>query len=366
MTEDLLELVGLHDDTPMSEHEHIEDFVELIEEDEFGIQSAFTVACVNFKDVRKTLKKRGIYRRRSLSSIRNIVVHHSGTVTGSAEAYANYHVGTLGWPGIGYTIVIEQDGTVKLCNDLESITYHSGNANSYSVGVSLTGDFSRNRPTGAQWSSLYQVIEDLMAHLPSVKSVTSVIGHQECPGYASKICPSLDMDSMRGEIQSKNYREVKNKFKNDQLIKVIGGGIVAATPSKPSTGAKKIGTVTILADSLNERQSDNVTSKAVGSYTKNKKIDVFAEGKWGYQTSKGWIAKGSKYVSFAKASTHIGTVTSIVDSLNVRKTDDVSSPIVGTIKKGNAYKAYGTGKWGYDVGLGWVAKGDKYTKFKKL
>src|SRR5690606_38486051 len=133
------------------------------------------------------------------------------------------------------------------------------------VGVSMTGDFSKNKPTAIQWNALYKVIEQLRAYLPNAKAITSVIGHQECPGYASKACPSLDMDSMRGELQSKTYNEVANKFKNDQLIKVIGGGIVAA-PSKTTTSSKNIGTVTILADSLNERQSDNVTSKVVGSY----------------------------------------------------------------------------------------------------
>lgn len=290
------------EEVSLEEHQHIEDFVELIEDekDSLSALAAFTIPGVVFKDVRRSLTRRGSYRRRSLSSIRNIVVHHSGTVTGSAEAYARYHSNTLKWPGIGYHIVIEQDGTVKFCNDLESISYHAGNANSYSVGVSMTGDFSRREPTVAQWTALYKVIEYLRAVLPKAKAVTSVIGHQECPGYKSKRCPSLNMDAMRGQLQAKTYKPVANKYNNDQSIKVTGGGIVATKPSSSS---------------------------------------------------------GSK---------HIGTVKILVPSLNVRKSDDVNSAIVGTVKENNNYKVYGVGQWGFNVGSGWVAKGTSYTKFTKL
>lgn len=61
----------------------------------------------------------------------------------------------------------------------------------------------------------------------------------------------------------------------------------------------------------------------------------------------------------------IGTVTIKTATLNVRKSDDVNSAVVKTVKKGEPYKVYKVGSWGYDVGAGWVSKGTAYVTFKK-
>lgn len=298
------ELAALDEGISIEEHQHIDESVELLDEDTLTAQAAFTVPGVVLKDVRNSLKKGGTYYKRTLASIRNIVVHHSATVTGSAEAYANYHVGTLKWPGIGYHIVIEQDGTVKLCNDLDRISYHVGNANSYSVGVSMTGDFSKNEPTTAQWGALYKVLEALRAYLPNAKAVTSVIGHQEAPGYASKQCPSLDMDSMRGQLQNKTYGKVKNKFSNDQAIKVLGGGIVPATPTAPTATTNVAGTIKVLVNDLwyYSKPDWNAKKATVG---KNEVFTVVQEltiaGYKMYKLKSGnYITANSNYVKFTK------------------------------------------------------------------
>ena len=81
------------------------------------------------------------YDGRPLNAIQKIAVHHSLTSSGSAESFARYHVKHNGWPGIGYHFVIEKDGTVKWCNDLEIKCYHVGNSNRMSIGICLVGDF---------------------------------------------------------------------------------------------------------------------------------------------------------------------------------------------------------------------------------
>lgn len=303
----LEELANLDDGYSLEEHQHVEDFVELLDEDTVYAQAAFKVSGVTWKDVRSTLRRKSSYRARTLSSIRNIIVHHSGTVTGSAEAYARYHVDTLGWPGMGYHIVIEQDGTVKYCNSIETISYHAGNANSYSVGVSMTGDFSKNKPTAAQWKALYKVIEELRRVCPNASAVTKVIGHQEAPGYAWKPCPSLDMDAMRGQIQSKSYQAVANKFNNDQQIKVTGGGVVAKEPAKKEGiyGRKDIqGTIKVLVDDLwyySKADWNAKKAKVHKGEVFTVEREMYVDGYKMYRLkSKNYITASEQFVQFKK------------------------------------------------------------------
>lgn len=383
--EELFEQLAQQEEHTLEEHEFIHPDVEVLEDDAFTMASAFTVTGVSFKDVRNALAKRGTYRRRTLASIKKVVVHHSGTVTGSAEAYARYHTGSLKWPGIGYHIVIEQDGTVKLCNDLESISYHSGNANSYSVGVSMTGDFSQNEPTDKQWASLYKTLAELQNYLPNIKAPTDFLGHQECPGYASKRCPSLDMDALRYEIKEKTYREVANRFNNDQSVVVINRGKGAikepttpvSTPvSKPTTSTNynietgRIGTVTVTVDELNVRESDNLNSKVVSVVKKGSSWKCYGTGKWGYNIGIGFASKSDKYTAF---SDHIAIAEILVDSLNVRSDASFTSAVVKengkdkVLTKGTRWRVYEQKNGLIRVAKNqWISAGEKYVRLTSL
>ena len=61
-------------------------------------------------DMRGKLESNGTYSKRT-KSITHRVWHHSLTKKNlggfDAESFADYHVNTLGWPGIGYTFIIE-------------------------------------------------------------------------------------------------------------------------------------------------------------------------------------------------------------------------------------------------------------------
>ncbi|WP_209123684.1 hypothetical protein [Alkalihalobacillus sp. BA299] len=46
----------------------------------------------------------------------------SATKTGSADAFARYHVNSLGWPGIGYHYVVDKEGSISWCHDLEVVS----------------------------------------------------------------------------------------------------------------------------------------------------------------------------------------------------------------------------------------------------
>ena len=129
----------------------------------------------------------------SVSSKTTIAIHHSLTRRGlggsNAESYAKYHVDTHGWPSIGYSYVIEPDGTIKFCNPIEWRTYHVGNHNNYAVGIVLTGDFRYEDPTPEQEESLRNLVFGLQKAYPRLKTIK---GHNEFSGYEWKACPVFD------------------------------------------------------------------------------------------------------------------------------------------------------------------------------
>jgi N-acetylmuramoyl-L-alanine amidase len=129
-----------------------------------------------------------MYAKRSTHSIKKIIVHHSATTSGSAEAYARHHVQNLGWPGIGYHFVIEKNGQVKQTNDLDTVSYHTSGQNTGSVGIVMTGNFDIQKPTEAQERSLAQLINHLRRTLGSGLKVH---GHRE---FSSKSCPGKNVD----------------------------------------------------------------------------------------------------------------------------------------------------------------------------
>ncbi|OLO40716.1 hypothetical protein BTR23_04375 [Alkalihalophilus pseudofirmus] len=155
---------------------------------------------MNIIDKRNSLARHGsrTYRRRSRGSIRNIAIHHSATTSGSAEAFARYHVNSLGWPGIGYHYVVDRDGSISWCHDLEIVSYHVGNSNGMSVGICMVGDFRTQTPTSQQREAALDLTQYLMSELNI--SVDNVWGHIEFPGYSWKPCPSISMSQFRSQL----------------------------------------------------------------------------------------------------------------------------------------------------------------------
>jgi N-acetyl-anhydromuramyl-L-alanine amidase AmpD len=127
-----------------------------------------------------------VYAKRKLRSIKILVVHHSGTTSGSPEAFAQYHVHNLGWPGIGYHYVIGQDATVYKTQPLSNVSYHARGANIHGVGICFVGDFNKSYPTRQQLTPLFELLKVLRYHLPHV-----LIGlHREIKGSRTS-CPGM-------------------------------------------------------------------------------------------------------------------------------------------------------------------------------
>ncbi|WP_208560620.1 peptidoglycan recognition protein family protein [Marinilactibacillus kalidii] len=144
-----------------------------------------------------------------------IAIHHSLTKIGqsgsNALGYSRYHVNTLGWPGIGYSYVIEPDGTIKFCNPINWRTYHVGNSNNQAIGIVLSGDFRTDKVTEAQKVSLRLLVDRIKKDQKQVKTVKS---HHEFPGYSWKACCVF------------NYKQI------------LEAAIANPTPVKPIEGGK--------------------------------------------------------------------------------------------------------------------------------
>lgn len=161
--------------------------------------------------VHKTKK----YNTRKASDIRSLAIHHSLTLSGSAQAFATYHVNSNGWPGIAYTYVIDKDGTINQCLDHTTVGYHVGNSNKHALGICLVGDFRTQQPSAEQYAAALWLVRKLQLELPNA---TEVKGHSQYPGYSWKACPVISMDRFRYDLSVVGGDEEKMELSNYQWL----------------------------------------------------------------------------------------------------------------------------------------------------
>lgn len=169
-----------------------------------------------YKDIRDTIPRNGRYPKVGTKVKDTHVIHHSMTarnLKGSNPfSFANTHIDTNGWEGIGYHFVIMPDGTIYHCDDVDRRTNHAGDTNRCSIGTCLVGDFRKEganeTPTEEQKSSLYLLNRELYKELPNMKRT---IGHCECPGYSWKNCPGDTWDYKKAIAEKKLISNVSRK-----------------------------------------------------------------------------------------------------------------------------------------------------------
>jgi LysM repeat protein len=337
-----------------------------------------------YKDMRGKLQTKGTYSTVPLTNRDWLVIHHSATLSGSAEAYARYHTLTLGWQGIGYHFVIEQDGTIKQCHDLNVKSYHVGNSNARSIGICLTGSFTKGtgqKPTQAQKDSLYLLVKEIQKEVPSIKKV---LGHNECPDYSWKNCPG----------DGWNYKDVLKGVgvttpKPTPVVQPLPHQYVIQPGDTFYSIAYKHAGLDV-SDLIQLNPKVNPKTLQVGQ-TINLAKPVFSSTK--YTVKKGdtlWdIARAYQDVEVAdiksanrlksdvlqigqvlviptkaKTSTHIGEIVVLATELNVRDDADFNSKILRTLKKGQTNRVYRERNGLYSIGADqWVSANPKYVKF---
>lgn len=134
------------------------------------------------------------YSNRDISKIEQVVIHHFAAVGQNAKIVARYHVwntdkGKSEWPGTGYHVIIENDGTIVLCFPLTKITYGIKNENTKSINIALAGHFDNEQVRQEQLKALYYVLALLKQDVPQV---LKIIGHRDGT-YTSKSCPGENM-----------------------------------------------------------------------------------------------------------------------------------------------------------------------------
>ena len=124
-----------------------------------------------------------------------IVVHHSASPSGSADAFDYFHRVKRGWEGgLGYHFVIGNghgsgDGQVEVGHRwlYQSHGAHAGQVeyNQRGIGVCLVGNFEEDYPSPQQMANLVALIRELqqLCDVPSENVVLhSHIRDTECPG----------------------------------------------------------------------------------------------------------------------------------------------------------------------------------------
>jgi N-acetylmuramoyl-L-alanine amidase len=148
-------------------------------------------------DKRGTL---GVYPNR-VEEITHRVWHHSLTLShlagSTAEAFADYHK-SLGWPGVGYPLIIEPKNIIMTpkgprarivyAHDINDRTYHVGNSNQFSLGICVAGDYRKEELNKVTMAT----IDELQAALVKDGIGKYDKSHQEMPGYSWKACCVFD------------------------------------------------------------------------------------------------------------------------------------------------------------------------------
>lgn len=137
----------------------------------------------------KLKKGKKAYGTRRLSQIQQVVLHHSATPSSAKGSnpysYANFHVDSRGWPGIGYHYVIQPDGRIFQTNELATVSNHVQNANTRSIGICLSGNFDEEKPSEAAVASLIWLlrhIKDNIGRELPVKEHNDFTRTKSCPG----------------------------------------------------------------------------------------------------------------------------------------------------------------------------------------
>ncbi len=109
-----------------------------------------------------------------------IIVHHSLSREVTLEEMTAWHIARK-FSTIGYHRIIHMDGTESNGRSLHLIGAHAKGRNSESIGVCLTGDFSKYSPTIMQYLRLAEYCKSIRT-IYNNKAIPIKPHHELCPG----------------------------------------------------------------------------------------------------------------------------------------------------------------------------------------
>ncbi len=161
------------------------------------------------------------YDTRTLDKITHIAIHHTaGPGNVPPENIAAYHVRN-GWPGMGYHFYVTPEGTIYQTNKLETVSYQVYKQNSYSLGITIAGNFINGAiPTPKQIESVGTLAAWLMQKLNI--PLKNVMGHKEYPENATT-CPGSDwLTGQKWKTQILDRIQAVQSGKTAPAAKAIG------------------------------------------------------------------------------------------------------------------------------------------------
>jgi len=141
-----------------------------------------------------------------------IILHHSATVTGSADTFDTAHRARGMVNGLAYHFVIcngsdgQEDGAVQTgdrwVRQIPGGHCRQPEINESGIGICLVGDFTRDRPSPKQMDALVALVRRLQEQFHIAED--SVLGHGEIIGEYSE-CPGKEFpwNEFRKQLREK-------------------------------------------------------------------------------------------------------------------------------------------------------------------
>lgn len=104
----------------------------------------------------------------------------------TVKSYQNYHMDTHGWPDIGYSFVVGEDGNAYEARGWDEVGAHTLGYNSVGLAICVIGDFTNHVPNDAALNTVKKLIE-CGANNHKLTSPYTLRGHRDmgqtsCPG----------------------------------------------------------------------------------------------------------------------------------------------------------------------------------------
>lgn len=141
-------------------------------------------------------------KRRNLSSINEIIIHHSGSNNDTPDSIRKYHL-SKGWLDCGYHYIVADDGkgnfmfdnNIHCMRPISCIGAHCKGHNQNSIGVCVLGDYSNSTISDEMLGSLVFLIFKLKLIYPTIKKVSfhCDYANTSCPGSLVYLRDSLNM-----------------------------------------------------------------------------------------------------------------------------------------------------------------------------
>lgn len=158
-------------------------------------------------------------RDRPFEEANTIVVHQTDSSCRDPETQivdtANYHINHNNWCSIGYHAYIDQYGKVYQVNNLKERGAHAGNANDYSIGVVMCGDWRLQ--SGVENKDLtaspqqYKALVWTLAHLQNTyPQFTNIVSHASLSSNRSD--PNLHMEELVADVKKKRLYQLIVKW----------------------------------------------------------------------------------------------------------------------------------------------------------